>query len=542
MLRWQHTATHGNFLQIDNGRLPGAGRLPYTVSTDQEGRFQFPHIDFEEIARGRHFPPNRQRIDFVLLFLHDSGFKRLTQQDWEALDAGSNEGKTVTLQLWGRVEGTVRVGTQPGKSLPIWCRTSFNEEWAGYGNEPYVFMDYRTTADESGQFSFDRVPPSFIRASRAITFGDGRTTGSHQTGSIVLNPGETVTVALGGVGRPIIGQLVPSQEFETLPDWTFARIECTPMPERDERPNITELIEKMAPKELVAQFDPVKWAEWLETDDGKKFQAALDELTDAVRTTQERNRTIAAKRRVSAVDEDGTFRLDDIFEGNWTLKVTLTPPLPAEGWARMTAEQIREMNEPIGTLEYEFTVAAVPDGVSDEPLDLGTLEVRRIVPQNPFPRVGEAAPEFEIAKIEPLAADGEYEDTGARLRLSDYRGKYVILDFWATWCGPCLAKLPELKTLYERIKDDDRFVLLGISLDEADSETMLGRFIARREMPWLQGLAGAWQSDTARSYGINAIPALLLIDPDGKVLLSNPSVAELARTIDELRENLPPPR
>ena len=77
--------------------------------------------------------------------------------------------------------------------------------------------------------------------------------------------------------------------------------------------------------------------------------------------------------------------------------------------------------------------------------------------------------------------------------------------------------------------------MIGISLDEAGSETMLGRFIARREMPWLHGLSGNWQSDTVRTYGINAIPALLLIDPDGKVLLSNPSMAELARKIDELR-------
>jgi len=80
-------------------------------------------------------------------------------------------------------------------------------------------------------------------------------------------------------------------------------------------------------------------------------------------------------------------------------------------------------------------------------------------------------------------------------------------------------------------------VLIGISLDVAGSEEMLGRFIARREMPWLHGLSGDWNSDTVRDYGIRAIPALLLIGTDGKVLLSNPSMADLARTIDELREN-----
>jgi len=163
------------------------------------------------------------------------------------------------------------------------------------------------------------------------------------------------------------------------------------------------------------------------------------------------------------------------------------------------------------------------------------LVVQQLAQQNPLPQIGDTAPEFELAKIEPIAADGKYEDTGKKLSLSDYQGKYVILDFWATWCGPCLAKLPELKTLYGKIKDDDRFVLIGISLDNAGSEEMLGKFIARREMPWLHGLSGDWNSGMARSYGINAIPTLLLISTDGKVLLSNPDMQELAKKVDELR-------
>ena len=77
--------------------------------------------------------------------------------------------------------------------------------------------------------------------------------------------------------------------------------------------------------------------------------------------------------------------------------------------------------------------------------------------------------------------------------------------------------------------------MIGISIDDAGSEERLGKFVARQEMAWLHGHSpGSWDSMAARTYGVNAIPALLLIGPDGKVLLSNPNMDELAKTIEAL--------
>ena len=110
-------ATHGQgFISIRNGQLlKFNGRERYFAETNAEGRFEFAPIAFEKEGRRRlnqFGNVEGEIVDFVLFFLHTSGFKRITQQDWEALD----ESKTVTLEPWGQIEGTVMVRTQPGNA------------------------------------------------------------------------------------------------------------------------------------------------------------------------------------------------------------------------------------------------------------------------------------------------------------------------------------------------------------------------------------------------------------------------------------------
>ncbi|MBO4475868.1 MAG: TlpA family protein disulfide reductase [Bacteroidales bacterium] len=102
--------------------------------------------------------------------------------------------------------------------------------------------------------------------------------------------------------------------------------------------------------------------------------------------------------------------------------------------------------------------------------------------------------------------------------LSDYLGKgnWVLVDFWASWCGPCRAEMPNVVAAYKKYHDKG-FDIVGISLDKNQGAWV--KAIADLDMPWhhLSDLQG-WNSIAAAVYGIDAIPASLLVNPDGEIV------------------------
>ena len=109
--------------------------------------------------------------------------------------------------------------------------------------------------------------------------------------------------------------------------------------------------------------------------------------------------------------------------------------------------------------------------------------------------------------IQYTAIDGREVDT-AKLR-----GKVILIDFWATWCGPCVAALPEVKATYEKLHPKG-LEIVGISLDQ--EKTKLERFVDKNEMTWPQYFDGlGWQNKFAAEYGIRGIPAMWLLDKKG---------------------------
>ncbi len=123
---------------------------------------------------------------------------------------------------------------------------------------------------------------------------------------------------------------------------------------------------------------------------------------------------------------------------------------------------------------------------------------------------------------------------GKKVKLSDYRGQYVLIDFWASWCAPCRAENPNLLKAYNRYQKNN-FTILGVSLDEEEYKKAWLKAIEVDGMPWKQvsDLKG-WKTEAAILYGSSAIPANYLVDPDRKIIARNLRGGELQEKLASL--------
>jgi peroxiredoxin len=138
-------------------------------------------------------------------------------------------------------------------------------------------------------------------------------------------------------------------------------------------------------------------------------------------------------------------------------------------------------------------------------------------------RIGAEAPLFTSS-----------DTAGRPVNLKDFRGKYVLLDFWASWCGPCREENPNVVKAYAQFRDKN-FTVLGVSLDQENKHDAWVKAINDDGLRWnhVSDLK-FWNSAVAKLYSIRSIPQNFLLDPNGKIVAANLRGEELFKKLQEL--------
>jgi thiol-disulfide isomerase/thioredoxin len=132
---------------------------------------------------------------------------------------------------------------------------------------------------------------------------------------------------------------------------------------------------------------------------------------------------------------------------------------------------------------------------------------------------------------EPVAFNVTSID-GKTLTPAAYKGKVLLIDFWATWCGPCVAEMPNVKNIYAKFHPQG-FEIVGISLDQ--SRDRLDQYIKSNQIAWPQYFDGKWwNNDVAVRYGIKSIPTTILVDKTGKIRYKSVRGKQLESAVQQL--------
>jgi thiol-disulfide isomerase/thioredoxin len=383
----------------------------------------------------------------------------------EASEAQFRQDPVLTLKPWARVEGVLRRGRapRPNNELRLEVRAR------GY-DSPQVVHVYKTRTDDQGRFAIERVP-----------YGQGDL-GPLCTGArrieyyqpLHIEPGGTTHAVLGGRGRPIVGRIAGPPGVDVDLGSEYQSVDA-----RKKSPDVPDEVLEQG-KEAIQAW----WEGWRATDEGRHWDALPSFFS-------------------SKPDVEGAFRLEELPAGSWILLVDLQGPVTESKDRRIVR---------LGRLAHNFIVPEMLDEQSDEPLDLGTLTADPV----PIPlQIGDEAPAFEATTLD-----------GRTVKLTELRGKIVLLDFWATWCGPCLQQMPKLKAVYDKFGQHERFIMLGISLDRKREK--LVEYVRANDVRWPQVfLEDGTKAPLAVAYRVEGIPTVVLVGPDGKVLAFQPPPGEL---------------